>query len=146
MKTIAIMQPYLFPYIGYFQLIHSVDSFIIYDDVQYIKGGWINRNRILFEGKPHYITLSVEKGHLGDNINQRNFSAEFEKDQQRIFGQLWMAYRKAPYFSEVMCLVEQVFACEVRNVASFLACNLKKVCDYLGIETSFLIFSEIKAL
>ena len=138
------MQPYLFPYIGYFQLIHSVDSFIIIDDVQYIKGGWINRNRILLDGGPCYITLPVEKGHLRDNINQRNFSSsEYKKSQQKILHQLSNAYRKAAYFSEVMRLVEQVFACEERNVARFLTCQLRKVCDYLRIETPFLLSSEI---
>jgi len=143
MKTIAIMQPYFFPYIGYFQLIHSVDSFIIADDVQYIKRGWINRNRILLDGKPYYITLPVERGHLRDNINQRSFSLEFKKGQQKILRQLSHAYRKATYFSEVMRLVEQVFACEERNVARFLTENLRKVCDYLGIETHILIYSKI---
>ena len=55
MKSLAIMQPYFFPYIGYWQLIHAVDRFVIYDDVNYIKGGWINRNRILINGEPaHY--------------------------------------------------------------------------------------------
>ena len=145
MKTIAIMQPYLFPYIGYFQLIHSVDSFVICDDVQYIREGWVNRNRILLDGRPYYITLPVERGHRSDNINQRNFSlSKFKEGQEKILHQLSHAYRKAMYFSEVMRLVEQVFACEERDVASFLACHLKKVCDYLGIETPFLISSETK--
>ena len=58
---IAIMQPYFFPYIGYWQLIHAVDHFVIYDDVNYIKGGWINRNRILINGKPAYITVPLHK-------------------------------------------------------------------------------------
>ena len=136
------MQPYFFPYIGYFQLINSVDSFVIYDDVQYMKGGWINRNRILLDGKPHYITLPMAKGHLGENINQRFFSANFERGKQKIVGQLRSAYKKGPYFSETMQLVEQVFACRERNIAVFLAYCLKKVCEYIGIETPFLISSE----
>ena len=67
-KSIALMQPYFFPYLGYFQLINHVDEFILYDDVQYMKGGWINRNRILENGKPVYITLPVEKGSVSDSI------------------------------------------------------------------------------
>lgn len=143
MKTVAIMQPYFFPYIGYFQLINAVDSFLIYDDVQYIKGGWINRNRILLNGNPHYITLPVEKGHWRDKISERNFSSpKFEQAKAKIVRQLSSAYGKAPYFSGVMHLVEQVFACEERNVARFLINHLRKVCDYLRIETPFLISSE----
>ncbi|WP_340643645.1 WbqC family protein, partial [Phenylobacterium sp.] len=53
------MQPYLLPYIGYFQLIAAADVFVIYDDVQYMRGGWINRNRILLNGAPHWLTLPV---------------------------------------------------------------------------------------
>ena len=50
MKT-AIMQPYIFPYLGYFQLVNCVDTFVFYDDVNFIKRGWINRNKILINGK-----------------------------------------------------------------------------------------------
>ena len=57
---LGIMQPYFFPYIGYFQLIKSVDKFIFYDDVNYINGGWINRNRIMINGQVHYFTLQAE--------------------------------------------------------------------------------------
>jgi hypothetical protein len=56
---LAILQPYFFPYIGYWQLIHAVDCFVIYDDVNYIKGGWINRNRLLINGVPTYITAPL---------------------------------------------------------------------------------------
>jgi WbqC-like protein family len=70
---LAIMQPYFFPYIGYFQLIAAVDVFVVYDDVQFIKNGWINRNRILLNKSASWITLPVERGHLQDNINQRHF-------------------------------------------------------------------------
>ena len=55
------MQPYLFPYIGYFQLIHSSDEFIIYDNIEYTKKGWINRNRILFNGSPQIFTIPLKK-------------------------------------------------------------------------------------
>ncbi len=60
-KKVAIMQPYLFPYIGYFQLINSVDEFVIYDNIKYTKKGWINRNRILVKGKDQLITATLKK-------------------------------------------------------------------------------------
>lgn len=74
MKTIAITQPYIFPYIGYFQLFEVADVFISHDDVQYMKGGCINRNRILFKGKPKYITFPVKKGHSDSLINEYYFA------------------------------------------------------------------------
>ena len=55
--NVSIMQPYLFPYVGYFQLMASADVFVVHDDVQYIRGGWINRNRILSGGEPCWVTL-----------------------------------------------------------------------------------------
>ena len=57
---IAIMQPYIFPYIGYFQLVQAVEMFVFYDDVNYIKGGWINRNRILINNQPSYVTIPLK--------------------------------------------------------------------------------------
>ncbi len=58
---IAIMQPYIFPYIGYFQLIHAADVFVFYDDVNYINRGWINRNRILLNGKDQLFTIPCKE-------------------------------------------------------------------------------------
>ena len=77
---LGIMQPYFFPYIGYFQLIKACDIFVMYSDVQYIKKGWINRNRILVNGKPFYIVLPVKHDDFRKNINERyyKFIKEFE--------------------------------------------------------------------
>ncbi len=73
---LAIMQPYLFPYLGYFQLINRVDKFVIYDDVQYIKGGWINKNRILLSNRFSNIGIPVMKDSLKKKINERYFVKE----------------------------------------------------------------------
>ena len=97
---LALMQPYFFPYIGYFQLIAAVDVFVVYDDVQFIKNGWINRNRILLNNAASWITLPVERGHLQDNINQRHF-VSYKQACVKIMNRLDAAYRKAPYFCEV---------------------------------------------
>ncbi len=70
---VSIMQPYLFPYIGYFQLMASADIFVFHDDVQYIKGGWVNRNRILSSGEPCWVTLPVAARAHRLNINQRGY-------------------------------------------------------------------------
>ena len=70
MKKVAIMQPYLFPYIGYFQLLNAVDIFVLFDDVNYINRGWINRNRILLNGKPHLFTIPLHKASQNKLINE----------------------------------------------------------------------------
>src|SRR6185312_5440952 len=72
--NLAIMQPYLFPYLGYFQLIGCCDTFVIYDDVQFIKNGWINRNRILMNGAAHWLTMPVQRDDHGLPINRRHYA------------------------------------------------------------------------
>lgn len=134
---LAIMQPYLFPYIGYFQLIAAVDAFVIHDDVQFIKGGWINRNRILLNGKPAYITLPVAKGESGLDINQRYFrpGEKFTQDKAALLRQIEGAYRMAPHFPETIELVRECFKCSATNVAAFVANLVGIVCEHLDIRT-----------
>ena len=140
---LALMQPYFFPYIGYFQLIAAVDVFVVYDDVQFIKNGWINRNRILFNGSASWITLPVKRGHLQDNINQRHFVG-YKQACVKIMNQLDAAYRKAPHFCEVKCLIESLLALEGDNVASTLRRQLEQLSRHLGISTKFVESTAFK--
>ncbi|HEU5140600.1 MAG TPA: WbqC family protein, partial [Bacillales bacterium] len=105
MKT-GIMQTYLFPYIGYFQLIHSVDQFVIYDDVQYIKSGWINRNRILVNQKDFMFTLSLKKASSSLNINERYFSKNFGRERDRLLKTLKESYGQMDDYENVSTLLE----------------------------------------
>ena len=81
---VAIMQPYFFPYIGYFQLMNSVDKFIIYDNIEFVKKGWINRNRILMNGKDIYITLPLKKDSDFLNINLRYIAESFDGEKEKL--------------------------------------------------------------
>ena len=90
------MQPYFLPYIGYFQLINAVDIFVIHDDVQWIKNGWINRNRVLVNGEDRFITLPLLKESSLLNINQRHVSTDIVVQKQKILRQVQESYRKAP--------------------------------------------------
>jgi hypothetical protein len=140
---LALMQPYFFPYLGYFQLIAAVDFFVVYDDVQFIKNGWINRNRILLNNAASWITLPVERGHLQDNINQRHFM-NYKQACVKIMNQLDAVYRKAPYFCEVKCLIESLLSLEEDNVASTLRRQLETLSRHLGISTKFVDSSALK--
>ena len=135
MKSIARMQPYLFPYIGYFQLIHSVDNFVIYDDIQYMKHGWINRNRILLNGKPHYITFPVRKDELTTLINERRFAENINYIKKKILSTLRQAYSKAPFFDPVNSLLENIINVKDNNVATFSEHCLVEIVSYLQIDT-----------
>src|ERR1700680_880113 len=98
MRT-AIMQPYFFPYIGYFQLIDSVDLFIVYDNIKYTKKGWINRNRILLNGKDVTLSLPLKSDSDFLDIRDRELAADFNRE--KLVNQLSGAYRRAPYFRQV---------------------------------------------
>src|SRR5687768_13108726 len=102
---LAIMQPYLFPYIGYFQLMHAADKFVVYDDVNYIKGGWVNRNRILVNGKPHMFTLPLKNAGSNIKINEIEVSGgELMKWREKFLRTLQQAYAKAPFKNDVIAL------------------------------------------
>lgn len=134
---LAIMQPYLFPYLGYFQLIHSADSFVIYDDVNFIKGGWINRNYILVNQERKRITLPL----IGASPNKLIKDIDFSP-QHKILKTIYHAYSKAPNFKKVYPLIEEIFDFGTGNLSQFLGNQLKVLCSYLGIERRWLVSSE----
>jgi hypothetical protein len=140
---VAIMQPYFFPYIGYFQLINSVDNFIIYDNIEFTKKGWINRNRILVNGKDEFITLPLKKDSDFLYIRQRFLADSFHVDKQKILRRIKESYRKAPYFDDAYMLVEEVFNFNHNNLFDFIFNSIKTVCSYLEIKTEFIVSSKI---
>ncbi|MBD1390847.1 WbqC family protein [Neiella sp. HB171785] len=140
---IAIMQPYVFPYIGYFQLINAVDRFVVHDDVQWIKGGWINRNRILVQGKAHYITFPLKKDSTLLAINERQLSADCDQHKAKILRQIQGAYGKAPYYQQAIDVVAQSLATPLTNMALFATHTLQTCCQYLAINTEFVTSSQL---
>jgi len=140
---LGIMQPYFFPYIGYFQLISAVDQFVIHNDVQWIKGGWINRNRIFSGGKLSYITLPLQKSSSLCKINEKKLSADIERQKIKLMKQIEGAYRQAPQFDSTFHFISHCLACQEQNVSLFIVNTLRKCCDYLGIFTPFLLSSDL---
>lgn len=104
---VGIMQPYFFPYLGYFQLIHAVDKFVVYDDVNFIKRGWVNRNNFLVDGKAKMLTVPLVKASQNKKINQCIISYE-EAWPQKMLKTLAMSYKKAPYFSVIYPLLRKL--------------------------------------
>lgn len=137
MMSIAIMQPYVFPYIGYFQLIHASDMFVFYDDVNYINRGWINRNRILVNGKDHVITIPCKEASQNKLIKDIDV-ADDPKAMAKLAGTIQMAYKKAPYFEEVYPVIEQILQRGAgKTIAAMAIDSVTTVCDYIGIKTEF---------
>ncbi|MBN3939338.1 MAG: WbqC family protein [Nostoc sp. NMS9] len=139
----TIMQPYLFPYIGYFQLINMADKFVIHDDVQYIKGGWINRNRILLNREAYLFTLSIKNDSAFLNINQRFFTENFDRERKKLLNIVELSYRKAPYYSNIKKLLNCILYVDTINISQMITHSLKLICNYLDIGTQFYFSSEL---
>lgn len=137
---LAIMQPYFFPYLGYFQLMNAVDRFIIYDDVNYIKQGWINRNYILVNGKKHLITLQLQNASSFKLINQINVGG----NRRKLIKTIFQAYTRAPYFKEVFPVIETSITCSDDNLAAYVTNSVQKIADFLDIRTNLTLSSRIE--
>jgi hypothetical protein len=134
---LAIMQPYLFPYIGYYQLMHAVDRFVVADDVTFIKQGWINRNRLLINGDAAYFTVPLKR-HPADALIK---DVEIDDDRGKRWRQTLLKtvanfYRRAPSFDAVYPMVERVIAGPFTRIADMARASLREVNGYLGITAS----------
>jgi hypothetical protein len=138
---LAIMQPYFFPYIGYFQLIAAVDLFVVYDNIKYTKKGWINRNRMLQNGKDVIFSLPLKSDSDFLDVRNRELAEDFNRD--KLLSQISGAYKRAPYFAETFPLIEQVVRHDERTLFKFLHHSIVRTCERLGISTEIRISSGI---
>lgn len=130
------MQPYLFPYIGYFQLIYAVDKFVFYDDVQFIKGGWINRNFILEQGERKLLlTLHLDGASSNKKINE----IRVKDNSVKIIKSIELNYSKAPFYNLVFPMIEEVIkqASTGPLISEIAAYSVHQVSSYLGLKTKF---------
>ena len=135
------MQPYFFPYIGYWQLLNAVDKFIIYDNIQYTKKGWINRNRYLVQNEPAYFTVPLVGAEEYLDIDHREVSNIFWKG--KIVNQLNAAYKKAPFYGDLKAILDYTFSNREDNLFVFLKCNIENMMEVLGITTELIVSSSI---
>lgn len=140
---LGIMQPYFFPYLGYFQLMNSVDNYVVYDNIQYTKKGWINRNRILLNGLAHTISLPLQNDSDFLNIDQRRIANDSDKQIGKILGQIKSSYSKSPYFDDVFPLLESIFLYEDKNLFNYILNSIEVLKGYMGIQTPLFISSMI---
>jgi len=141
---IAIMQPYFMPYIGYFQLINSVDQFVIYDNIQFTKKGWINRNRILANGKETYISLPLKKDSDFLDVKDRVLAGTWQKERKKMLNIIAVSYKKAPFFNEVFPILEKIINFDDHNLFNFLLNSLREVLGFLKISTPVVVSSSLK--
>lgn len=137
------MQPYFMPYIGYFQLINAVDEFVLYDNIEYTKKGWINRNRILVNAKDEYISLPLKKDSDFLHVNQRFLSDNSSVELKKTINKISEVYRKAPQYAETMKLLNDIFLYEEKNLFEFIRHSIIKTLLFLDIKTPVVNSSTI---
>lgn len=142
MPSLAVMQPYFLPYLGYWQLLHSVDRFVIYDDVNYIKGGWINRNRILIAGEAKHITVPLLGASSYKKIREIEL-APVAAWADKMIRTVELNYRRTPYFHDVFPVLVDIILCPARNLADYLRHQLTILANYMNITTDIVLTSSV---
>lgn len=128
------------PYIGYFQLMKAVDKYVIYDDVNYIKGGWINRNNILINSEKRLFTISLDGASPNKKINEIHIKDDFTK----FLRSLELSYHKSPYFEQGISLMRDILKFEDKNLSLFIGNSFRAISNYLDFNTEFLYSSKIE--
>ena len=140
-KSVAVMQPYIFPYIGYFQLIRAVDEFVFYDDVNFIKRGWINRNRLLINGDDKLISFPCVKPSQNKLIKDIKVDTK-QKNYSKILKTIKQSYKKAPNFDTVMPLIEDILTEEYDSISELAIQSVERFIKYIEMNTITLKSSE----
>lgn len=136
---IGIMQPYFMPYIGYFQLMKAVDKYIVYDDVNYIKGGWVSRNNILVNGEKKMFTIILKGASSNKSFNEIEIGDNFKK----LMKTLQFNYSKATFFEPTMSLMEKIIMFPNKQLSAFIANSFREILLYLSVDTEILMSSEL---
>lgn len=139
---IGIMQPYFFPYLGYWQLMCAVDKYVVYDDVNFIKGGRINRNNILINGKAQQINLILREPSPNKMINEISVNTD-DRIKKKLIKTIEMAYHKAPFFDDAMGCVESVIMQAEQSLPQYLYNSFLILGEYLGINTEIIMSSSL---
>lgn len=140
---VAIMQPYFLPYIGYWQLMQHVDIFVVYDDIEYTKKGWISRNRFLLNGQPETFSLPLKKDSDFLDVRERQLIEDFSAEKVKLMRRLEAAYRNAANFKEVKSLLDDLFASVETNLFRFIYQSIEQVRSRLDITNQLIVSSTL---
>ena len=138
---VGIMQPYFFPYIGYYQLINYCDAFVIYDDVKYTKKGWISRNRIQKSGLVHNISLQIQRGSDRSTISERKLAIDFDK--AKLYRQISGAYSQFPFWDESKSVIDTIVNKSDTNLFDYLEYSIRSLVSHLGILKPIYVSSNL---
>lgn len=142
-KRVVLMQPYFLPYLGYYQLLGAADLFISYDTAQFIKNGWIERNRYLLDGEPKWFGVALEKSSHKLPIHEKRISQGFQ--YQQVIEKLKHAYRTAPYAHRVLPWLAQLLEQPAASIAELNLRVLRASCALIGLDTPIIAASALPA-
>jgi len=129
------MQPYFFPYIGYFHAIHAVDKYIIYENLDYIKDGWMNRNRVLIKNQsPSYLSVMVEGRSSNKKTNEIELNTSFNW-RRKLLNKVFFNYKGSPFFDESYLLIEECINIDSDMLFMYNSKIVKKLAEYLELDT-----------
>ena len=132
------MQPYIFPYLGYYQLVNAVDKFLLLDDVTYINKGWINRNSLLINGEAQFFVMPVEGASQNKIINSLVLLND-KKWRNKLVKTIMMAYKKGVGFNRFFPVLNEILEFESNQLSEFLSNSIQSICNYLDIRTQIVI-------
>ena len=140
---LGIMQPYFFPYLGYFQLLNCVDKLVLYDNIEFTKKGWINKNRLLLNGKESLFSINLKKDSDYLNICERSISPVYKKEREKLIRKIESSYKKAPCYAEVMPLIRKIIEADIENLFDYILNSIVEINTYLNIKTPLVISSSL---
>ena len=139
---LAIMQPYFLPYIGYFQLINAVDKYVIYDDVNHIKRGWVHRNKININGVDSWLGLSLQKASQNKKINEIKLDPD-NKWKEKLLKKIEMNFCKKPFFDDTYPIIKNAIDSDYEYMWQILSKSIIDICEHLDIDTKICLSSHI---
>ena len=139
---VAIMQPYLFPYIGYWQLINAVDTFVLLDDVNFIKRGYINRTRILINGQVYMFSVPIKNASQNCMIKDTKLSFD-DREKRKFLARIEKSYKKAPYYQTAMSCIEKIITNDTDDLTEYIRYSIEEVINFFKMKTRILRSSEI---
>jgi len=137
--VLGIMQPYIFPYLGYFHLIDACDTFVFYDDVSYIKQGWINRNRLQLGTQEYLFTIPLDNPGSFRKIHEIPTHPKLFLDwKNKFYKTLEQSYSKAPFYTAMLKIATQTLDTPAENIGEICKTGIYQVCAYLNIQKNWI--------
>lgn len=140
---VGIMQPYFLPYLGYWQLMNAVDTYVIYDNIEFTKNSWMRRNRILSNGTDKMFSLPLKKDSDYLDVRERFLADDYDAARKKLISQIENSYKKAPMFNSVFPIIKDIIECQDRNLFNYIYYSVQRIREYLGIQSKLVVSSTI---